>query len=98
MGEGVSATTGQNDKKEKKARPLSCEVTSDKMDKSRVGTVHRLVKHKAYGKYIKRQTRILFHDEKNETKVGDKVLIIPARTRSKNKRFDLFKLVEKAGD
>lgn len=80
----------------KKARPFLCVVTSDKMSKSRVGLIDRTVKHAEYGKFIKRRTKLMFHDEKNETKIGDSVLVIAARPRSANKRFDLLKIVKKA--
>lgn len=84
--------------KSKKSRPISCLVASDKMDKSRVGLVERLVKHREYGKYIKRKTKIMFHDPKNETGIGDVVLIIPAKPRSHRKHFDLLKVLEKSKD
>lgn len=78
----------------KKTKPISCTVTSDCMDKSRVGVVERLVKHRQYEKYIRRSTKIMFHDEKNEAKVGDKVLIAPSRPHSARKRFSLVKILE----
>lgn len=84
--------------KEKKSKPFSGLVTSDKMDKSRVVTVERLVKHEQYGKYIKRRTKLMFHDEKNESRIGDTVLVIPSRPHSARKRFDLLKIVAKADD
>ncbi len=84
--------------KEKKSKPFSGVVTSDKMDKSRVVTVERLVKHEQYGKYIKRRTKLMFHDEKNESRTGDTVLVIPSRPYSAKKRFDLLKIVAKAAD
>lgn len=83
---------------EKKAKPLQGVVTSDKMQKSRVITIERLVKHRRYGKYIKRRTKIMFHDEKNESRVGDSVQIIASRPYSASKRFNLFKIVQKAGE
>ncbi len=83
---------------EKKSKPVFGVVTSDKMQKSRVVTVERLVKHPRYGKYLKRQTKLMFHDEKNESRIGDSVLIIPSRPHSARKRFDLLKVVKKAGD
>lgn len=83
---------------EKKSKPMQGVVTSDKMDKSRVLTVERLVKHARYGKYEKRRTKLMFHDEKNETKIGDSVLVIPSRPHSSRKRFDLLKIVKKAGE
>ncbi|SME88892.1 30S ribosomal protein S17 [Pseudobacteriovorax antillogorgiicola] len=80
----------------KKSKPLQGVVTSDKMDKAGVCTVERMVRHTRYGKYVKRRTKIMFHDEKNQCKVGDSVLIIPSRPHSARKRFDLLKVVETA--
>ena len=58
------------------------------MDKSRVGTVDRLVKHARYGKYMRRRTQIMFHDEKqNVTRAGDEVLITQTRPLSARKKF-----------
>ena len=88
----------KTESKQKKSRPILCVVTSDKMNKSRVGTVERLVKHAQYGKYVKRRSKLMFHDEKNETRIGDSVLIAPARPHSARKRFDLFKVVKRAED
>jgi small subunit ribosomal protein S17 len=85
-------------KKEKKAKPLQGLVTSDKMSKSRVVTVERLVKHGRYGKYLKRQTKIMFHDEKNESRVGDLVQVMASRPYSASKRFALFKILKQAGE
>jgi small subunit ribosomal protein S17 len=85
-------------KKEKKAKPFTGVVTSDKMNKSRVVTVERLVKHDTYGKYIKRRTKLMFHDEKNESRLGDTVQVVAARPHSARKRFDLLKIVIKAGE
>lgn len=81
---------------EKKARPIRCKVTSDKMQKSRVGTFERLVKHPRYGKFIRRRTKIMFHDELNQTRVGDEVLIAPSRPMSSRKKFQLLEVVRKA--
>ncbi len=79
-----------------KAKPFRCVVTSDKMDKSRVGTVERLVKHARYNKYIRRRTKLMFHDEKNETQIGDTVLISHSKTFSNRKKFELTKIEKKA--
>lgn len=81
---------------EKKSKPVFGVVTSDKMDKSRVVTVERLVKHARYGKYLKRRTKLMFHDEQNLSRIGDSVLIIPSRPYSNRKRFNLLKVVNKA--
>lgn len=71
-------------------------VVSDKMDKSAVVLTERLVKHSLYKKYIKRRAKFTAHDENNECKIGDKVLITESRPLSKNKRWRLTKILEKA--
>ena len=71
-------------------------VTSDKMDKTVVVLVERIVKHKLYKKYVKRHNKFAAHDEANECKVGDKVMIIECRPLSKMKRYRVCKIVEKA--
>jgi small subunit ribosomal protein S17 len=71
-------------------------VVSDKMDKSIVVLTERLVKHSLYKKYIKRRAKFAAHDENNDCKVGDKVLITESRPLSKNKRWRLTKIIEKA--
>ncbi len=79
----------------RKSKPILCTVTSDKCAKSRVGRYVRLVKHPVYQKYIKRTSSVMFHDEKNESALGDKVLVEASRPMSKRKRFTLTKVVEK---
>jgi small subunit ribosomal protein S17 len=71
-------------------------VTSDKMDKTVVVLVERIVKHKLYKKYVKRHAKFAAHDEANECKVGDKVMITESRPLSKMKRYRVSKIVEKA--
>jgi small subunit ribosomal protein S17 len=71
-------------------------VVSDKMEKSIVVLTERLVKHSLYKKYIKRRAKFTAHDENNDCKVGDKVLITESRPLSKNKRWRLTKIIEKA--
>lgn len=73
-------------------------VTSDKMDKTRRVEVARLVKHPKYKKYIRRKTVCYVHDEDNQSGVGDTVEIIEGRPRSKTKRWDLVRVVEKSRD
>jgi small subunit ribosomal protein S17 len=82
----------------KTARPVRCVVTSDKMNKSRVGTVDRLVKHERYGKYMRRRTKIMFHDEQNVSHAGDEVLITQTRPLSARKKFQLLEVVKKAAE
>lgn len=81
---------------QKKAKPLKGVVTSDSMNKSRVAVIERVIKHGRYHKFLKRKTKIMFHDEKNESKVGDFVLISQSRPHSARKRFELLKIMEQA--
>ena len=71
-------------------------VTSNKMDKSIIVSVERKVKHPKYGKFIKMTSKFMAHDEKNECGIGDKVLIAETRPLSKNKRWRLKQVIEKA--
>ncbi len=71
-------------------------VTSAKMQKSIVVSVERLVKHPLYKKYIKRRSKFMAHDERNEAREGDVVLIEETRPLSKRKRWRLVKIVERA--
>ena len=71
-------------------------VASDKMDKTIVVAVRDNVKHPLYKKIIKRTVRFKAHDENNEAKVGDIVMIMETRPLSKDKNWRLVKIVEKA--
>jgi len=71
-------------------------VTSDKMDKSVVVQVERLVKHKVYKKYVRKRSRFSAHDEKNICRVGDKVIIMEDKPISKTKRWRVSEVIEKA--
>ena len=71
-------------------------VVSDKMDKSIVILVERKVKHPKYGKFVKKSTKFMAHDEKNEASMGDTVRIMETRPLSKNKCWRLVEIVEKA--
>ena len=71
-------------------------VVSDKMDKTIVVAIETLVRHPLYGKSIKRTTRFKAHDENNECKIGDKVRIMETRPLSKDKRWRLVEIIEKA--
>lgn len=70
-------------------------VTSDKMDKTRTIRLDRLVKHAKYGKYIRRNTTVKAHDERNESKAGDLVEVAFARPLSKTKRWRLVRILQK---
>lgn len=71
-------------------------VVSDKMDKTTVVAVERLVKHPLYQKYIRRRAKFSAHDETNACRVGDKVVITESRPLSKTKKWRVSKIVEKA--
>jgi small subunit ribosomal protein S17 len=72
------------------------EVVSDKMDKTVVVVVERLVKHPLYGRTIKLSTRLKAHDEQNECRVGDKVKVMETRPISRDKRWRVISILEKA--
>jgi small subunit ribosomal protein S17 len=71
-------------------------VTSNKMSKSIVVSVQRQIKHPKYGKFIKRTSKFMAHDEKNESNIGDTVRIVETRPLSKNKCWRLVEILEKA--
>lgn len=71
-------------------------VVSNKMMKSITVAVDRKVKHPIYGKFVHRTTKFMAHDEKNEAGIGDTVRISETRPLSKNKRWRLVEIVEKA--
>ena len=71
-------------------------VVSDKMDKTIVVTVVDNVKHPLYGKIIKRTYKLKAHDEKNECGIGDRVKVMETRPVSKDKRWRLVEVIEKA--
>ena len=71
-------------------------VVSDKMDKTVVVMVERLVKHRLYHKFIRRRAKFSAHDESNSCQIGDKVMITESRPLSKTKKWRVSKIVEKA--
>lgn len=81
---------------ESKLRTITGRVVSNKMDKTITVMVERVVKHPVYGKYIKRSTKMMAHDERNVCKEGDLVAITSCRPLSKNKTFKLVEVLESA--
>jgi len=73
-------------------------VVSNKMDKTVSVAVERLIKHPAYGKYIRRTTKVLAHDAANMCQPGDRVTISVCRPISKNKSWAVVDVVERAAD
>lgn len=71
-------------------------VISDKMDKTVVVQVERLVKHRVYKKYVRRRSKFAAHDGNNTSQIGDKVIITETRPLSRTKRWRVSKVVEKA--
>ncbi len=71
-------------------------VVSDKMDKTIVVAIETSVKHPLYGKVMKRTYKLKAHDENNECAIGDKVKVMETRPLSKEKRWRLVEIVEKA--
>ena len=78
-----------------KKRELLGLITSDKMDKTVVVTVERLEKRPVFKKYVRRRTKFKAHDEKNECKMGDKVLIRECRPLSKDKCWRVVDILER---
>ena len=71
-------------------------VVSNKMDKSVTVLLERQIKHALYGKYIKRSTKVLAHDEDNNCGEGDKVMIAECRPLSKSKSWRVIEILERA--
>ncbi|MCW5569827.1 MAG: 30S ribosomal protein S17 [Steroidobacteraceae bacterium] len=85
------ATTG------KPTRTLTGRVVSNKMQKTIAVEIERLVKHPTYGKYIRRTTKLLAHDENGESREGDRVSIAQCRPMSRRKSWRLVEVLERTG-
>jgi small subunit ribosomal protein S17 len=81
---------------EKGARTLTGRVVSNKMQKTVTVEIERLIRHEPYGKFIRRTTKLLAHDEKGECGMGDLVKIAPCRPMSRRKSWQLIEVLEKA--
>jgi small subunit ribosomal protein S17 len=79
-----------------KLRTITGRVVSNKMDKTITVLVERVVKHPVYGKYIKRSTKMMAHDEQNICQEGDVVSITSCRPLSRHKTFKLVQVLESA--
>jgi len=89
--ETTTTTAERNSRKERVGK-----VVSNKMQKSITVALDRKVKHPIYGKFMTKTTKFMAHDEKNEANIGDTVRIMETRPMSKNKRWRLVEVVEKA--
>ena len=88
---GVKPEPKRNARKERIGR-----VTSDKMQKTITVAVDRKVKHPMYGKFMNKTKKLTVHDEKNECGIGDTVRVMETRPLSKNKRWRLVEIIERA--
>ena len=79
-----------------KVRTLTGRVVSNKMDKTIAVAVERVVKHPVYGKYLKRTSKLLAHDEANSCQEGDVVTITECRPMSRHKSWQLVEVLERA--
>ena len=86
----------ENKVEAKGARTLTGRVVSTKMQKTVAVEIERLVKHPVYGKFIRRTTKLLAHDEKGASHEGDLVKISPCRPMSRRKSWQLVEVLEKA--
>ena len=80
----------------KGSRTLTGRVVSDKMQKTVAVEIERLIRHPTYGKYVRRTTKLLAHDENGESHIGDLVTIAPCRPLSRRKSWRLVEVLEKA--
>ncbi len=78
-------------------RVLTGRVVSEKMNKTITVLVERVVRHETYGKYLRRSTKLLAHDESNSAHEGDTVTITPCRPLSRRKSWRLVAVIERAG-
>ena len=94
----TASAAAQNAPREgKSARTLTGRVVSDKMQKTVAVEIERLIRHGRYGKYVRRTTKLLAHDENGESHVGDLVALAPSRPLSRRKSWRLVEVLEKAG-
>ena len=82
-----------NEQADKPTQTLTGRVSSNKADKTITVVIERLVKHQTYGKFVRRRTKLLAHDERHECREGDTVTIGPCRPLSKRKSWRLLEIV-----
>ncbi|MDN5865146.1 MAG: 30S ribosomal protein S17 [Gammaproteobacteria bacterium] len=88
----------ENESKDAEAsRQITARVVSSRMDKSASVEITRMVRHRLYGKYVRRRTKLLVHDEANECNEGDVVRISQCRPISRHKSWRVVEIVERAG-
>ena len=90
----ISEIPVKSKKREKRNRTVVGRVLSDKADKSVSVSIERVVKHPVYGKYIRRTTKVLAHDEDNRCRAGDAVMIAECRPISKHKSWRVIEIID----
>jgi small subunit ribosomal protein S17 len=90
----MTTTTTPEVRNRRKLR--SGKVVSDRMDKTVVVSIERLVKHPVYGRYVRKRSKFKVHDEKNECRIGDVIRFMETRPLSKDKRWRFVEFVERA--
>jgi small subunit ribosomal protein S17 len=90
----TTTTTNIEDRKRRKLR--TGKVVSDRMTKTVVVSIERLVKHPVVGRYVRKRSKFKVHDEKNECRVGDVIRFMETRPLSKDKRWRFVEFVERA--
>jgi small subunit ribosomal protein S17 len=96
-GSTAAAATPKPDEQDTRGvQTLTGRVVSNKMQKTIAVEIERLVKHPAYGKYIRRTTKLLAHDESGASREGDLVTIVPCRPLSRRKSWRLLEVLQKA--
>jgi small subunit ribosomal protein S17 len=91
---GDGATMAETERNRRKVRVGK--VVSDRMDKTVVVSIERLVKHVTYGRYVRQRAKFKVHDENNECRVGDVIRFTETRPLSKDKRWRFVEFVERA--
>lgn len=92
----MSEQAGKDAREQQALRTVTGEVVSNKMDKTAAVSISRVVKHPLYGKYIRRTTKVLAHDEENACNEGDVVSIAECRPLSKRKAWRVVEILERA--
>jgi small subunit ribosomal protein S17 len=90
------ASDASNDAGKTVQRTVTGRVVSDKMNKSVSVAIERLIRHPEYGKYVRRTSKVLAHDENNECKTGDRVEIRECRPISRHKAWRVVNILERA--
>jgi len=97
MNESSERVTATGEEATKGSRMLTGQVVSNKMNKTITVAIERVVRHPTYGKYVRRTTKLLAHDETNQAREGDTVTITPCRPLSRRKSWRLVAVLERAG-